>query len=315
MQFSQFAATGVRLAGAVLLVSALGKAIAPQVFAEHLSKLASLPRSFLKAIAVLAVSGETALAVPLILIAGPLELVAATLALLVVFTLVTLTAWRMGKIDECGCYGPLLRLSPPISAGFNFVPMALLATALIKYPGTQHGGTLTALVWAVTGGLATALLAGAVLLLPRIIVPIASGRVWPARWLPQVKMPLNGEHLVVFLQPGCRACQAWAKALGQLTSVGRFWPVTVIAPGKAADAAALGKSARSPVVYCGVARFWILAHEVPMAALVRDGVVCEVWRNSMPEVWVQRLRQTKSESSSSNWSATPVRSNNLDPVN
>jgi hypothetical protein len=315
MNFSQFAAAGVRVAGAVLLASALGKAIAPQVFAEHLGKLVSLPRSFLKAIAVLAVSGETALAVPLVLIAGPSELVAASLALLVVFTLVTLTAWRMGKIEECGCYGPLLRLSPPISAGFNLVPVALLVIALKAVPGTQLGGVHTALVWAVTGGLATALLAGAVLLLPRIVVPIAVGRAWPARWLPQVRISAHGYHLVVFLQPGCRACLAWAKALGQLTSVDGFWPLTVIASGKAGNTAALGKSARSPVAHCGVARFWILAHEVPMAALVRDGVVCDVWRKTMPEVWVQRLRQARSESSSSNWSATPVHSNSLDRAN
>jgi hypothetical protein len=88
--------------------------------------------------------------------------------------------------------------------------------------------------------------------------------------------------------------------LGQLTSEHDFWPVIVIASGKLMNAAALGKSARSPMVHCGVARFWILAHEVPMAALVRDGVVCAVWRKALPDAWVQRLRQARSESSSSN---------------
>lgn len=210
-------AAGVRVVGAVLWLSAVAKAVAPRGFAAHLERLAPLSERLAVVTAVAVVVGEAALAMPLIVAAGPPAAEVAAMVLMAALSIATLWAWRLGRIEECGCYGPFLRLSPPVSSAINLAMILLLAAGLaFRNPAaTVRRGVLA---WATCAGVS---LVVAVLVLPRLSGLIAAGRPWPSRWLPEVKIAQgDGERIVAFLQPGCLRCQVWAKALETVRQTG-----------------------------------------------------------------------------------------------
>jgi hypothetical protein len=277
---------GVRVVGVVLLLSALAKAVVPHRFAAHLVRLAGLPPRLAEAIGAAVAVGEAALAMPLIVEAGPPAAKAATLVLLAVLSIATLWAWRLGRIEECGCYGPFLSLSPPVSSAINLTMILLLAGGLTARDSAAVRSS--AIAWAAISGV---LLALAVLGLPRLTGRIAAGRRWPAGWLPQVKMAQgDGDRIVAFLEPGCNRCQAWAKALWMLSAKPDFPAISVVSPYKWKDGAGLEEAPQLPTVVCGEIRLWLLGVEAPMAAVVRVGRIAEVWRQAMPAAWVAILR-------------------------
>lgn len=280
-------AAGVRVVGAVLWLSAVAKAVAPRGFAAHLERLAPLPERLAVAIAVTVVVGEAALAMPLIVAAGPPAAEVAALILMAALSIVTMWAWRLGRIEECGCYGPFLRLSPPVSGAINLAMIVLLATGLtVRNPAaTVRYGVLA---WATGAGVPVVV---AVLALPRFIGPIAAGRAWPSRWLPEVKIASGmGDQVVAFLDPACHRCRVWSKTLRILSAKPGFPAISVVSAGAWKVGAGPGASQLSAVVV-GVVRLWLLNVEVPMAVVVRGGRIVEVWREAMPLGWVELLRR------------------------
>ena len=277
---------GVRAVGVVLLFSAPAKAVVPRRFAAHLIRLTGLPPRLAETIGVAVVVGEAALAMPLIVEAGPPAAEVATLVLVAVLSIATLWAWRLGRIEECGCYGPFLRLSPPVSSAINLAMILLLAAGLTVRDSSAAVRS-SAIAWAACAGV---LLAVVVLGLPRLTGRMAAGRRWPAGWLPQVQMVQGDrDQIVAFLQPACNLCQAWAKALRILSAKPHFPPVSVVSPYKWKDGAGLAEAPQLPTVFCGEVRLWLLGVEAPMAAVVRGGRIAEVWRQALPAAWVALL--------------------------
>lgn len=288
------ATAGVCAVGLALLFSAIAKAVAPRAFARHLQRLVKMPDRLAMGVAVVVVAGEAAWALPLMVAVGPTVLVAATLALLASFSGVTLLAWRSGRIKECGCYGPLLRLSPPVSAAINLVLMVLLAAALAVDPPTAAatGGNIWA--WAACAGLGTAAWAVLLMVLPDLITPLAVGRPWPARrvaW-PSV-LPATDRCVVAFLKSDCPLCLAWGKALHQLSGMADFPAVTVVVARQSEVPAMQAGCPSFSVVACGTLILWTLASSVPTAVVVRNKVIAEVWRDKLPAERVQWLRETR----------------------
>ncbi|MCY2991052.1 MAG: hypothetical protein NTY19_24715 [Planctomycetota bacterium] len=288
------ATAGVSAVGLVLFFSAIAKAVAPRAFARHLQRLVTMPDRLAAGLAVVVVAGEAAWALPLIVAAGPTVLVAATLALLGSFSGVTLLAWHSGRIAECGCYGPLLRLSPPVSAAVNLVLMMLLAAALAVEPPTAAatGGNIWA--WATCAGLGTAALAVLLMVLPDLITPLAVGRPWPARrvaW-PSV-LPATESCVVAFLKSDCRLCRGWSKALHRLSAMPDFPAVTVVVARQSEVPAMQAGFPSFSVVACGTLVLWTLASSVPTAVVVRNRVIAEVWRDKLPAERVQWLKEAR----------------------
>ncbi len=120
-----------RSLGLLFIVSAASKAVDMTAFAMQVSYygVVTLP-ALVRLAAVFTVWLETVLGVAL-LVGWRLRgwTLRAVFALLVVFTGLILYAWAFKGLQECGCFGRYLQMSPGVSVIKNVVMMALVAAA------------------------------------------------------------------------------------------------------------------------------------------------------------------------------------------
>ena len=91
---------------------------------------------------------------------------------------------------------------------------------------------------------------------------------------------------------GCRACHAWARVLAAASRLPDVPPVVVLVAGPAEDRP-VEASPTTHVVEMDAADMARLARRTPMAAVVKNGVIVEIWDRVVPETIVARLREER----------------------
>ena len=188
-----------------------------------------------------------------------------------------LRAWWRG-LDDCGCHGVALRVPPGLSAALAALAAGLLAIGLTSGGGAPAGAGSLALAGAT--GIAAAALAGwsgrhgAPLDLARL----RPGRRWRRRWLPGF-VPRHA--LLVFARTECGHCVGWLQRAEALAALPEAPPVVAVFAGRLPPPS-LHAAQPMPVSGPRLAR---LAPRPPLAVLLRDGVIAEIWEADMPP-WV-----------------------------
>jgi hypothetical protein len=281
------------LVGAVFVATGVLKALDSRRFAQQLMRYRLLrPRLLFPA--VLAFIGvECALGVALILGVSIWLLPAAAL-LLAGFA--GLTAWgtRTGRVEDCGCYGGLVMLTPAQSVALDGLYVALLALAWLFWTRTGGPAVWTIAVVLLAGAAATAAAwrsrSGALVNLGLLRV----GRRWRRGWLKRSSRDVtSGAHFVVFLSRDCPYCKNWVPFLNVIEVQPDLPSVTaVMSLDEDAQKAFLAEHLiKFPVTFMPTSLVALMVEAYPTAALVENGRVTGTWRGEMPEPYLTRVKQ------------------------
>jgi uncharacterized membrane protein YphA (DoxX/SURF4 family) len=282
------------LVGLVFLGTGALKALDSSGFLSHVRRYRLLPRTVAPAAAILFIGFECALGAALVLDVSPWLLSTATVVL-VLFAILTAWATSSGRVEDCGCYGGLLFLTPTQSFALDGFYLVLLVVAWVTHPSVPQASAPWQ-VLSVAAVLAAAV--GAALRSQRTpLVDLALlrvGRGWRKRWLKDYARDVtSGSHFVVFLSRDCPYCKRWVPLLNvvevqpDLPSV-----VGVMSLEGAPLREFLSEHViRFPITYMPQSLVSLMVNAYPTAALIENGTVVEKWVGEMPQAYIERIRQ------------------------
>ncbi len=281
------------LVGVVFLVTGGLKALDAARFLREVRRFRLLPPSWERPATVLVAVSECALAAAL-LTQMSVWLYPLTAAVLVVF--LVLTAWgvRSGRIEDCGCYGGQLMVTPGQSMALDALYLALVAVAWLFAPAAA-----TPAPWKVAAVTVVALAALVVstLSLRAPLVDLALlrvGRTWRRRWLRHYERDVTrGSHFVVFLSRDCPYCKRWVPLLNVIEVQPELPSVVAVMSLQGDELRAFLDEhlIKFPVTHMPQALVSLMANAYPTAALIENGRVSRKWVGEMPQEYVDRIRE------------------------
>lgn len=281
------------LVGLVFLVTGTLKALHSARFRDHIGRYRLLPFPWVQPAAVLVIAFECTLGAALLLGLSPWLL---PLAGLVLAGFAALTAWgtSSGRIEDCGCYGGLVMLTPAQSLALDGLYVALLAAAWFMAP--EHALAPAAWKWGAVLAVAVAALAASWRSLRTPIADLALlrvGRTFRPRWLRHYARDLTqGSHFVVFLSRDCPYCKRWVPLLNVIE-------VQTDLPSVVAVMSLQGDELRGfldehlitfPVTHMPQSLVALMVDAYPTAALLENGRIKEKWIGELPQSYVDRVR-------------------------
>jgi hypothetical protein len=288
---------GARLVGVTFIWTAIIKAIAPQTFALHLSRLGWIPDSVINPAVTAAAGLEAALGIALLTMMAPGLVLPLTLVLLVVLSAVSWWGVKSGKASDCGCYGGLIQPSIGQSLGLNALYFSLVALAW--FGGERSiAPALWQVVLVIAGGAATAGFAHAARKAlatkgePLVdLNPLKVGKRWKHRWAGNATAGMEGEYLVAYLGPKCPHCGTFVRIANAMIQSPALPRVVGVTAASKADLQTFveEKQIRFPVKTISESLMMRLAYAVPTVALVKDGVIEAHWSGSMPPDFARRF--------------------------
>jgi hypothetical protein len=282
------------LVGLVLLLTGALKALDSGRFVTHLRRYRLLPPGWVPPFALLFIAFECALGAALVLNLSPWLL---PLAAVVLTAFIALTAWGVanGRVEDCGCYGGLVMLTPVQSLALDGLYLALLLVAWLLAPA----GSPAPAAW--TAAVVVAVLVGALVAAVRSrVAPLVDlallrvGRAWRRSWLKHYTRDVTrGSHFIVFLSRECPYCKRWVPLLNVI-EVQPDLP-SVVAVMSLEDDELQGFLQEHlitfPVTHMPQSLVSLMANAYPTAALVENGRVTEKWVGEMPKAYLERVRE------------------------
>jgi Methylamine utilisation protein MauE len=292
------------LVGFILLLTGVAKVIEPWKFFQHIAKLKLLQNfQSIRPAALTFTAIECALGVALILGVLPSGIIPLSILLLIILTFLTYWGTSTGRTEDCGCYNGWLNVTPNQSMILNLVYIALLVIA--AFLGNQQPTVL----WQWLVVFATLVISGALASgsleyywqnsRPYIdLTPLRANRTWQPEWLgdeSDATFFMSGAKLIVFLGMKCPACKNWLNVLNvvhyreDLPEVIGTIALTSIEEGQEfVDNYGLNYPI-VPIEQKQQDKLGINA--VPTAVLLENGVIKEKWVGTMPEYFIERIRQ------------------------
>jgi hypothetical protein len=282
------------IVGAVFLITGALKAVNSGTFIGQVYRYRLLSPRFATAAAILFIGLECGLGAALISGLSP-WLLPLTMALLVAFAALTFWGEKSGRVEDCGCYGGLLLISPKQSIALDAAYFILAAVAWAAYPAAgilprQWAAIATAVAFA--GGIASAVASR-----QRPLVELSllrAGHRWGRRWVRGYERDLTrGSHFVVFLSRDCTYCKRWVPMLNVI----EVQPDLPVVSGiMSLDAGQLRgflseHMIRFPIAHLAQSRISLMVKAYPTAVLIEDGIIREKWEGRMPDKYVERVRQ------------------------
>jgi hypothetical protein len=279
--------------GAVLILSGGVKALDLNLFVRQIQSYGLMTHPQLTALAAWAITGlESLLGAALLVNYRPRQTIGLTFALLTVFTLLTLYAVFQGGVEDCGCFGALVKRTP-LQATIEDIILLLLC--LVAWNG-GHVGSLKPV-----GARALAVFSVAVM---AAIVPFYSGlpsalvgdgspegaEIWTELQVEGIGGLDFGKdaHLVVLMSVGCQHCQEAVPELAMLMDELQEQPLAVVGLGQDSLEDVRGFVAEwappYPIGRIDSGSFWTLLADVelPRIFLVTGGRAVAVWDTVIP---------------------------------
>ena len=282
------------LIGLVFLVTGTLKALDSARLRDQILRYRLLPAPWAQPAAVLVIAFECALGAALLL---GLSVWLLPLAALVLVGFAALTAWgtSSGRVDDCGCYGGLVMLTPAQSLALDGVYVALLAAAWWLAPADPIAPgrwSWVVIVAVVVAAVAAAWRSRSTPLVDLALVRV--GRRWRRSWLKQYARDVTeGSHFVVFLSRDCPYCKRWVPLLN-IIEVQPELPSVVAVMSLEEDelrAFLAEHLIRFSVTHMPQSLVSLMASAFPTAALIEDGRVTQKWVGEMPKEYVERIRE------------------------
>ena len=285
--------------GSVFLVTGIVKALAPQTFIIHITKLQLFSQKVNLAVAIAFTILECVLGIALILQLFPQWLFPGTIVLLLVLSALTYWSTSTKRTNDCGCYNGLINISPNQSLLLNILYTALIGLAWF-YPVADIL-TVSQQVTALLISLAISCLLTGVSYLylwkkqkPLLDLSLLKvDRLWQPKWIEEYADSLTtGDKLVVFLMPGCQMCKSWIKVL-KIVHKRPDLPDVVAGvartPEEVQEFVQL-HNINFPVVAMNPFVMSRFAEAFPTGVLLKDGIIREKWLGVMPLAFVQRVK-------------------------
>lgn len=291
------------LAGAVFLASALMKALDVTAFAVQISHYGIVrDPAIVRDIAYATLALETGLGV--LLVTG-VRLRGWTsggaLVLLAGFTVLIAYAWKFRNLEDCGCFGKFLKMTPGVSIAKNIVLMLCLFPVTALCVRGANGRKAPNRISPRLGLAAVAVSALAILMLAAYSAPAGTlapaGTVDPARPFAQFEVPAEdgvyrlgqGEYLVAMLSATCEHCQKAMEALNEVALVPELpRPVgLVLGDEETLEQFEETTQAAFPLMLVEPLTFFQFIGEAPPRLIhVRDGKQAAFWDEPIPDVTV-----------------------------
>lgn len=281
------------LVGLVFLVTGALKALDSARFRDQILRYRVLPYTWVQPAGVLFIAFECTLGAALMLGVSVWLL---PLAALVLVGFAALTAWgtASGRVEDCGCYGGLVMLTPAQSVALDGVYVALLAAAWWLAPADPIAPGLWQ--WTIVAAVLLAAIVAAWRSLQKPLVDLALlrvGRAFRRRWLKHYARDVTqGSHFVVFLSRECPYCKRWVPLLNVIE-------VQPDLPSVVAVMSLEGEELRGflsehlitfPVTHMPQSLVSLMVNAYPTAALLENGRVREKWIGELPQSYVDRVR-------------------------
>jgi hypothetical protein len=288
---------GARLVGATFLWTGVIKAVEPQTFRGHLSRLGWIPWKQLDAAVTAAATAETALGTALMVELFPRLTYPVAIAALVIFSLVTWWSVRSGKVDDCGCYGGYIQPSLVQSIGLNCLFAMLILAPWLIGRGDNSGWpwkSMTVLAASTAVGIFCYCAERYARKNGRSLLdrnPLKVGNRWKHRWANGSTTGINDEFLVGFLGIECPYCGKFVRIANAMTQSPILPRVVGLVAGSESKTSEYvkEKGIRFPVTRISPSLLARLAPAVPTAVLVRNDHIEKVWAGDMPPDFVDRF--------------------------
>ena len=280
--------------GAVFLATGTFKTLDSSAFLKQVLRYRLLPRRMAPSAALLFIGLECGFGVALITGLSHWLLPA---AMLVLASLAGLTFWgaKSGRVEDCGCYGGLVLLSPAQSIALDGLYFALAAAAWVMHPAFA----VVPRPWGAVGaaGAFAAGIGGALASRTRPLIDLSllrAGHKWGPKWLRGHGRDLTrGAHFLVFLSRECPYCKRWVPLLNVIEVEQDLPKVTGIMSlqGEQLGGFLSEHLIRFPIAHMAQSRISLMVDAYPTAVLIEDGVIREKSVGRMPEKYTQRVRQ------------------------
>ncbi len=282
------------LVGGVLVTTGILKLLDAGSFVGHVDRYGIIPRALLIWASAFFVGFELALGAALLLGISS-ALLPVSVLLFLFFAGLTIWGTSTGRVDDCGCYGGFLLLTPWQSLALDGVYLLLLAAAwYLRPPGASAVGPM----WKWAAAIAV-LAAGTAFSLRSVQRPLfrfrflREGMPWNPRWLKSSPRDLRtGSHFLVFLSKDCPHCKRWVPLLNVL-EVQPDLPgvIGVMSLNDREKEQFLSEHMiRFPIVRMHQGLISLLARAVPTAVLLENGAIVRHWEGEMPESYLERIR-------------------------
>jgi Methylamine utilisation protein MauE len=279
--------------GVVLLASGLLKAVDAKTFSRQLARYRHIPPRHQRAAVAVITALECALGAALVVQWAPSLVLPSAILVLAVLAGLTLWAEKRRHIEECGCYGGIVVLTPMQSVGLDAVYIVLVLLAWATIPPSSATAPWRVVVVAASGLAAGTLSAFSHQEALIDLARLRRGRRWNKNWLERTDHDLtSGSHFVVFLSQDCPWCKSWVPLLNILGTQPDLPRVTGVMSIGDAEVEAFRQThlVRFPIAYMKPKLASAMISAYPTAALVENGTIVEKWEGSMPEEFLQRLQ-------------------------
>lgn len=280
--------------GGALWFSAFVKAVDGKTFIRDLARYGLLPGQYLPPTAAMLTGVEAALGTALVFHLFPSWIVPGAIVVLVFLAGLTLWGEYARDLEDCGCYGGVVLLTPKQSVLLDAGYVLLLAGAL-QWPS---GGPWRASTWGL-GAVALTFVAGAgAAWLSRAeplldLSRLQSGRRWKQRWLPNHPEVTDAPHFLVFLSADCPYCKRWVPLLNVMNAQPDFPNVLGVMSLSEEEMRDFRREhlIRFPIAQMDRVLFQRMVNAYPTAVLVEDGDVVDKWSGEFPEPYFSRVRE------------------------
>ena len=282
------------IVGAVLLLSGFAKTIDSAPFVGHVVQYRLIPPQIALITCFVFIGLETALGAALVLHVWPQWLVPISILLFIGFAALTLWGTKSGRVEDCGCYGGLLALSPNQSALLDATYVLILIAAWLFPAQNYLTGLwkliLTAMVLIISVVVSTKSLRGALFDFSRL----KKGKHWRTKWLKNSQNDLSsGSHFVVFLDKECSYCKRWVSLLNVINVQPELPRVTGVMSlnDREVEAFKNGHLIRFPIAHMDKYLAATMTNAYPTAVLIENGQITEKWTGEMPKAYLDNIKQ------------------------
>lgn len=274
------------LIGSVLLFAGLAKSLYMQPFIGHITSMKIFPKKSNVLIALLFVEIECGLGMSMILHVFPQELVPFTFCLVLVLSVMNFWAVRSGKIEDCGCYGGLISLTPWQSLLLNIAYLIILVvgqvSAITDYKTDMWKVWVVVIVILISGYLAKKSVEYPLIDLSKL----KTKRPWQDSWLENENFA-SGSFFVTFLNRNCADCLEWIPELKNLKTFKESPEIICIVPQDPASIDFIQSEIKSHFssYLIDPRLFRNLVFLTPTAVLVEEGIISKKWVSTFPNVF------------------------------
>ena len=272
--------------GVFLVLTAALKAFFSRLFIIHVRKLKLLPDQPASLAAVVFIEIEVGLGMALIL---GIYLHFVVPAAAVMISMLTLLTWRgisKHQVEDCGCYGAFIELSPNLTFlvnGFFLVILACIWSNL----SPDAGGEISRVWIVIIVMLLIHLAAKRTVHYPLIDLPgIKIGKPWNSGLLKLgTSYGQDVNSLFFLLDTHCSLCQQWLQNLEEISPDGLDSAAVILFPESSREEVAISGSEISnyPIQYLKPFVFKLLTGRIPMAIRVEQGIIRDLWTGSFPK--------------------------------